>query len=477
VSGEGEEFIPRGQGAVVAMGVGERGEGWGAVAVDGEALELGVGSVEEVKPGEELVGAVGGRRERGRRREKRVRLTDRDRLVVKHLAVARYFTREQLWRLVFPKRAESIACERLGGLKKMGLIRRVPYRSWDGLPVEVLALTRGGYAQAEEWLGGLPGKAPTKDVHERFLNHHLGLMELYLGILGVGQGLLGGRRRTGQPGALGANSDKALLPSFGLPVGWRWVGGEFVRLPIGDAKRVRRDELDATPVLLPDAVVEFPGASPVRVLVEWETGENPLTSSDKDRRAAFTKKLERYAKFLRGPAGFIDGPTWCQKAYPDRWPVRVRFVVHSERRKANAQKVLAEWLRNDGSHVAHFSFAVQTLPEAVDELRKLRGAPALGVAQPAQQPVAKAAQHPPQSEAEERLRPGRVAVRGEQLVAVNAALSSMVKTLRAASSDLQSLGKPELELPWGVGELVRITGVYAERAKAALAAHGLKQAV
>jgi hypothetical protein len=261
---------------------------------------------------------------------------------------------------------------------------------------------------------------------------------------------------------------------------WRWVGGEFVRLAVGESKRVRRGELDATPVLLPDAVVEVPGASPVRVLVEWETGENPLTSSDKDRRAAFTKKLERYAKFLRGPAEFIDGPTWCQKAYPDNWPVRVRFVVHSERRKANAQKVLADWLRGEGRHVAHFSFAVQTLPEAVDELRRLsgRGAPALGVAQPAQQPVAMAtaAQLPPQSQAEERLRPGRVAVRGEQLVELNAALSSMVKTLRAASSDLQSFGKPALELPWSVEQLVRVTGVYAERAKAALAKYQLKEA-
>jgi hypothetical protein len=53
----------------------------------------------------------------------------------------------------------------------------------------------------------------------------------------------------------------------------------------------------------------------------------------------------------------------------------------------------------------------------------------------------------------------------------------MVQTLRAASSDLQSFGKPALELPLGVGQLVRVTGVYAERARAALAAHGLKQAV
>ncbi len=83
---------------------------------------------------------------------------------------------------------------------------------------------------------------------------------------------------------------------------------------------------------------------------------------------------------------------------------------------------------------------------------------------------------PAANSAEERLRPGRVAVRGEQLVAVDA-------FLRAASQAMEAMRKQLLAAKLAVpptpnaAPLMRAFQVYADRARGALAAAGLKEAL
>src|SRR6267378_2123289 len=61
-------------------------------------------------------------------------LTPRDRELFVHLAIARYLSLEQIGRLVFPGKTDSIAPRRLRRLAsgKYPYVRRLPFRTKDG---------------------------------------------------------------------------------------------------------------------------------------------------------------------------------------------------------------------------------------------------------------------------------------------------------------------------------------------------------
>src|SRR5688572_10112894 len=68
-----------------------------------------------------------------------VRLTDRDRHAMAHLAVTRLLSSEQLQRLIYPERSEKNLHKRLlmlSGIGKAGgqvkYLRRIQYRTYDG---------------------------------------------------------------------------------------------------------------------------------------------------------------------------------------------------------------------------------------------------------------------------------------------------------------------------------------------------------
>lgn len=120
-----------------------------------------------------------------------------------------------------------------------------------------------------------------------------------------------------------------------------------------------------------------------------------------------------------------------------------------------------------------------TLEEARTELyRKIHGfepGAKLANADLKQQGVHQNAVLPAASSSEERLRPGRVAVRGEQLIAVDG-------FLRAASRAMEAMRKQLLAAKLAVppipdsAPLMSVFQVYADRARSALAAAGLKEA-
>ena len=269
------------------------------------------------------------------------KVTERDRLLIGHLGTVRYLSREQVWRLVFPGRAESVVAERLVALERLKLLRRLRCRRYTGEELEVWALTLGGYRVAEDVTGPLQ-RIPAHDVGNAFFEHHIGLVELYLRVLGAGVERIGPRRRrAGQPGAArGTRRPNSNTPPAALPSKWKWISGDQLqRLHL--SRKLKADE--PIQVLVPDAVAEFPfsSAGARRMFLEWETGSNPLAAEEK--RNSLVTKLDRYARFLTDYAEALSGPTWYTKAFPDKWPARVRFVMHSERRKKNAVEVLSKW--------------------------------------------------------------------------------------------------------------------------------------
>jgi hypothetical protein len=121
-----------------------------------------------------------------------------------------------------------------------------------------------------------------------------------------------------------------------------------------------------------------------------------------------------------------------------------------------------------------------TLGEARAELyRKIHvlepseGRANAGLKQP---PAHQSAAIPAASSAEERLRPGRVAVRGEQLIAVDAFLRAACQAMEAMRKQLLAAKLAVPPTP-NAAPLMRALQVYADRARAALAAAGLTEAL
>jgi len=80
------------------------------------------------------------------------------------------------------------------------------------------------------------------------------------------------------------------------------------------------------------------------------------------------------------------------------------------------------------------------------------------------------------TEQEERLRPGRVSVRGEQLIRLEAFLRLAHAALAAMKTQLIAAKLPVAPAP-DIAALGRTWQIYAERARKALAAFGINEAV
>jgi len=84
-----------------------------------------------------------------------------------------------------------------------------------------------------------------------------------------------------------------------------------------------------------------------------------------------------------------------------------------------------------------------------------------------------------QSAAEERLRRGRVSVRGEQLINFEKLMRSSLSTLRSAQETPATLNAPPdaiPKLPSSASEILRILAEYARRGEEALSRYNLDAA-
>jgi Replication-relaxation len=401
------------------------------------------------------------------------KLTEPDRLLCAHLARVRYLTKEQAWRLVYPGRWESKVSERISALESLGLLRRsrsngsrLEVRAVDGRPMDVIALTPAGYRLALGSLGELP-KVPTLDVGAQYLRHATGVVELYLAMVGAGPERLGPRNRRG----VKRSSPKLKAAPAPLPIDWTWTPGESVSIPISPKERQqRRPKISPSPVaedagstvLCPDAVIEFKQTR-LRVFVEWETGTNPLNSG---KRAALMTKFDRYEELFRGISGLLESKTWYASAYPDGYAARVVFALHSQQRKTNVATAFEEWVKRFAPRFEYAPkvFALYIFEEAGAMLARMAGSAS---------PQAQNSTTPPTSAEAERLRPGRVSVRGEQLVTFARVLGSALRTMDEAH---RAGAPPPAPKPEELRAYQTLT-VYAERGRKALAEHGLTESV
>lgn len=411
-------------------------------------------------------------KESGRNRQ----LTERDRELCAFLAVCRYLTREQVERLMFPGRSKARSSTRLRQLAaKVGgqaavLRGDLGFGSADGWTT-VWALTPEGFEIGSQRLGLKLERVPKHDVGQAFLKHEVMVNEVLLGLVP-------------QDGKTPAK----------VPQLFRWILGEYLNLPF--------EEFDRTALRLekrrlqPDAMLEDP-AHQRRYFIEYETGS--ATIYDAKKSTSTRAKLDRYVAFFTGNyrTHFLDG-----------WRPRLLFVTQSEARRNSIAELLE---KEDFPTTGEFAGRALTLDEAKQYLsRKLSSAassPASERPASASLPAAAAAVRPQAAprpanwveaapyrppppprpgletgpalcEAEERLRRGRVSVRGEQLVRLETEMEKVLYVLQRTQEALVKHVRRDAipTLPEGAISVLRVFSAYARRAESALARYDLKAA-
>src|SRR5229473_3611178 len=283
---------------------------------------------------EEVEKQASGPRENERRP---VALTPRDRELFVHLAIARYLSLEQISKLVFPGKNDSIARRRLSRLVsgKYQYVRRLPFRTKAGGSAVAWSLKPLGYMAAHNLFEASP-EQPTHDPPgAEFLEHDVWLNELYV--------------------ALAEAAKRKKLPFARWP--FRWLPSDSARLPWTEFDRDASSL--ASRLICPDATLELLHAKR-RVFIELETGTHTLGFNREGApgRNATKTKIERYTRFVGTPTSAIANGTFYTQTFPDAWPAELLFVVPSAaRRDAIAEFVAGSWRQSNES----VQFAIRAL--------------------------------------------------------------------------------------------------------------------
>jgi hypothetical protein len=207
-------------------------------------------------------------------------------------------------------------------------------------------------------------------------------------------------------------------------------------------------------------------------------------SSTRKKTTSTLAKLERYAHFFTGFASSLlrEDDTWYARSFKDASPAEVLFVTQSEARRDSIAKLIG------GFEVGRVAARAMTVAEAHRNLRRAlyRSADVATSASRAVEvePAAPSRPRPPRgspalSAGEERLRRGRVAVRGEQLAnferALRATLAALASAQKALALYLVSPGSIPKQPP-GAAESLLVLGEYARRGREALSLHKLSAA-
>ena len=274
-------------------------------------------------------------------------LTDRDRVLLAHIGVARYVSAEQVHRLVIESPNRKLAYRRLTKLCTTGskpgdaaYLRRLEFRRPEGTAVPVWALAPAGRVVAEASVPYLKPPAQ-KDVGHQFLEHTLLLNDVLVGLVVA--------LRT---------SPMALIAQ--LP--FRWICEDDGVLEFEMFHR--HTGVTSPAILKPDAILEVPSQQR-RLFLEAETGAHSIASANPSHHGAVLHKLQRYAHFFTAMAG--DGAaTYYARAFLDGlFPVLV-FLVHSPERKRRVEKAAKDWLGAQSS--TSFRVRALTFEEAADVL-------------------------------------------------------------------------------------------------------------
>ena len=439
---EGQEVSEKGQGAFGTAGA--------------PARFLGHPLPTTRSGGREIATARGNDKPKGKKGAGR-KLTERDKELAGFLGITRYLSREQIERLMFPGRVKSRSSTRLGQLTKEvegqpAILKEIGYATNEGW-TNVFALTGYGYLVAQERLGKKLLKVPRHDVSPQFLKHSILLSEFFLGLVP-------------QDGKHPAK----------IPQNFRWMLGEYLDLPFSEYTLEDRNQRRR---LQPDAVLEIASLR-ARFFIEIETGS--ATIWDQEKLTSTLAKLNRYSEFLTGYAGNVhhgDTSTFYSRAFPDAWPAEVLFVTLSAHRRDSIHAAQKKWKADGGAEdILVRSMTVQEASRAL--YKKIHGC-SPGAEPPhclGTKPSTGTKEVPDAAttEQEEQLRPGRVSVRGEQLIRLEAFLRTAQEAMVALKRQLVAAKLPVPRVP-DISELGATWQIYAARARRALAAFGITESV
>lgn len=296
---------------------------------------------------------------------KPVKLGERDLHLLAVLAEARCLSTEQVRRLFFRGSDASLLGRRLRKLSgsARALVKRVEWYDRSGAKT-AWALTPAGYAEAEALIEQ-ELDVPRDDIGAEYLDHHVLLSELYVGLLAADvDAQLARVGRTAKRQELGRVFARARHPDF------RWVVVGDRELPWKQAVGAK---LEAR-LLRPDAFLELPGQRR-RVFVESEMGTHTIAAASASKTGATTAKMERYEAFC----SLVSGPSkrsWYAERFADGWKPEVLFLVRSKVREGSVQRAVDAWRRAHAHAVC--GFRVATVETALAELL-----PVLGKAAPA----------------------------------------------------------------------------------------------
>lgn len=264
-------------------------------------------------------------------------LTARDRILLSYLAIARYASTTQLYRLVADGHDISLMYRRLRRLSAVvnrpgesPCVRRLEFKRSEGTAIAVWTLSPFGRAEAEDAVPYLrpPGKT---DVGAQFLLHTLMLNDVLVELV------VGMRRSPSSPLAE-------------LPFRWLCENDELLQFSVfrHDLGQLR------TSVLKPDAVLELPELRR-RLFIEAETGAHSIATTDPLSYGSVLKKLERYARFFTGLVPGSGPTSFYATSFRDGFAPELVFLVHSDGRKAKVEGAIREWSRGRGleEYVVH----------------------------------------------------------------------------------------------------------------------------
>jgi Replication-relaxation len=402
--------------------------------------------------GEVMEGAVELEKKAGRNRQ----LTERDRELCGFLAVCRYLSREQVERLMFPGRSKARSSTRLRQLAaSMGgqaavLRGDLGFGSEDGWTT-VWALTAEGFEIGARQVGLQVDRVPKHDVGQAFLKHEMMLNEVFLGLVP-------------QDGKTPAK----------VPRHFRWVLGEYLNLPF---KEFSRETLGTEARRLqPDAMLEDPRARR-RYFIEFETGS--ATVFDAKKTTSTLAKLQRYAEFFTGMAGglFNDKDTWYARSFKEPWPAEVFFVTQSEARRDAIAKLITKF---EQGRLTARAMTIEQAQRQFGIALYGRELPSIGAHGPTGVSASTVKDRAPALTAEEeRLRRGRVSVRGEQLINFERILRASLSALAIAQQSFERYPVSPVAIPKtpsGASDALRVLAEYARRGHDALVSNGISQA-
>ena len=250
-------------------------------------------------------------------------LTDRDRVLLTFVGVARYVSADQVHRLFFEGSSKKQTYRRLSKLCEPGAkpgegpcLRRLEYRRREGTAVPVWALAPWGRVVASKAYPFLRPPA-SSDIGHQFLEHTLLLNEVLAGLV---------LRLRSSPEA----------PLSGLPFDWLSEDDETLRFEWHALDRGPQGKS----ILKPDAVVEGK-LFRRRLFLEAETGSQSISTAHPDRGGSIVAKVRRYMRFVNGSEPGIRR-TYYEAAFDDSLAPRVVFLVHSAERKERVLKVVAD---------------------------------------------------------------------------------------------------------------------------------------